>query len=449
MTLDLAVRGGTIVTGQGRRRADLGVRDGSIVAIDAVGPAAESIDADGLLVLPGAVDEHVHPIYRDGPGTTSIVAAHGGVTTTMGFAYARDGESLLTEVQALRRRCEEESLLDFTVHAAMFDAPAQIGEMAAVAETGVRSFKVFLAYAAQGWMSDDASLARAMRSARDLGGLLMVHCENGPAIDLLEADARAGRIAGDPVDVLLATRPDVLEAEAVARTLALAEAFDAPVLIVHVTSRRALAAVRAARARGQAFVAETCPQYLALTADELRTRGALAKIGPFLRTDDDVDALWEGLADGALQTVGSDHVTKKEAADAVVPLLDAGFGAPSIETMLPILFDGATRGRITLERMVQVVCEHPARAFGLYPRKGAIAIGADADLVLWDAGARRTLGMAVEHTTAGYSLYEGREVAGVPRRTIVGGTTVVLDGRLVDDRRRGRFLPTGPFDLLS
>jgi dihydropyrimidinase len=329
MMLDLLLRGGTVVTAAGAQRADVGIRGGRIAAVGelARADASEVFEADGLLVLPGVVDEHVHPIYLDDPRGTSIVAAHGGVTTTMGFAYGHPGESLLAAVDDLRRRSEAGSILDFTVHAGMFDAPAQVAEMAAVAET--------------------------------------------------------------------------------------------------------------------------CPQYLALTSAELGRRGALAKIGPLLREPADCDALWTGLADGSLHCVGSDHVPKKSPADADLPLLDAGFGAPSIETMLPILFDGVARGRLTAERMVAVLCENPARVFGLHPRKGTIAPGSDADLVLWDPAVRRVLGMGVEHTAAGYSLYEGREVQGRPVLTIAGGRVLVRDGELVDDAPRGRFLATGPSSFLE
>jgi dihydropyrimidinase len=334
----------------------------------------------------------------------------------------------------------------------MFDAPRQAAEIAAVAATGVRSFKVFLAYAAQGWMTTDADLVAVMRATRDAGGLLLVHCENGPAIDVLERDARAGLLPGDAAGLIGRTRPPILEAEAVHRVAALAQAFDARVLVVHVTSRRALEAVADARRGGARIVAETCPQYLALTEESLSTHGALAKIGPPLRTADDRVALWEGLRTGELQTIGSDHVPKKTPEDASTPLMDASFGAPSIETMLPVLFHlGVAEGRISLERFVEITSENPARAFGLWPQKGAVAVGSDADLVLWDPDGHRVLGAAHEHTNAGYSLYEGWEVRGEIRAVIVGGVVAIRDGEETGDRApgSGRFLATGPFSRLD
>jgi dihydropyrimidinase len=448
---ELLITGGTVVSPRGTERADVLVRDGLIVGVgaDAVSDDARRIDASGLLVLPGVVDEHVHPIYLDDPRATSIVAAHGGVTTVMHFAYAPPGRSLVEAVESLRAQARD-GVLDFAIHAGMFDPASQASEMAAVVARGIRTFKVFLAYAAQGWMTDDRCLVDVLRRAAALDALVMVHCENGAAIDALEADARAGRFGADPVDALLASRPAVLEAEATHRALALAEAFAADVFIVHVTCERALEVVRAARVRGQRAVAETCPQYLALTSEELRTRGALAKIGPPLRTARDAEALWEGIVDGTLQCVGSDHVPKKRADEASAPLFDAGFGAPSTETMLPVLYDeGVVQGRITLERMVEVLSENPARVFGLFPRKGVVAPGADADIVLWHPRVKRRLGADQEHTASGYSLYEGREVTGAPVLVMASGRVIVRDGELVDDRPRGRFLETGPFDLLT
>lgn len=451
--LDLIVRGGTVMTPEGPRRTDVGIRAGRIAELgDLSAAVGETVDADGLLVLPGAVDEHVHPTYRDPPGQTSLVGLHGGVTTTIHFAYAHPGESLLEEVNRLREEADGEALSDFSIHGGMFDAATQVEEIPAVVATGVRSFKVFLAYAAQGWMTTDADLVAVMRKVREHEGLLLVHCENGPAIDALERDAEAGLLEGSEAGLIGRTRPPLLEAEAVNRVATLAQMFGARLLVVHVTSRRALEAVAEVRRGGAELVAETCPQYLALTEDALLSRGALAKIGPPLRTDDDRDALWEGLRTGQIQTIGSDHVPKKGPEDADTPLLEAGFGAPSIETMLPVLYHlGVATGRISLERFVEITSENPARAFGLYPQKGAIAVGSDADLVLWDPEGRRTLGAEHEHTLAGYSLYEGWEVAGDIRAVIVGGVLAIEDHEATGRRTpgSGRFLPTGPFSALT
>jgi dihydropyrimidinase len=449
VSLDIIIRGGTVVSGAGLSRADVGIVGESVATVGDLSAqtAKRTIDATDLLVLPGVVDEHVHPVYLDDPAYISEVALYGGVTTMMHFAYAHPGESLLERVEDLRARSTR-GAVDFTIHATMFDPANQISELPAVAATGVRTFKVFRAYQAQGWMTDDSNFVRVLRAVRDVDGLLLVHCENGSAIDLLEQDAAAGRLGDDPVLVVGRTRPPGLEAESVASTIALAAEFDTPLLVVHITSEHALEAFAYARRRSSGVIGETCPQYLLLTADAMREFGGLAKIGPPLRTARDCEALWEGIANGTIQTIGSDHVPKKTPADRDIPLLEAGFGAPSIETSLAVIYDaGVASGRISIERLVQIMSENPAKVFGLYPRKGAIRTGSDADMILWNPAARRRLGAASEHTRAGYSLYEGREVSGAPTAVISRGQVMVEDNQLVGEHHRGRFLATGPFDM--
>jgi dihydropyrimidinase len=449
MSFDLVIRGGTVVTGQASTRADVAIDGERIVAVgDLAGERGrDELDASDLLILPGVIDEHVHPVYLDDPEYISEVALHGGVTTLMHFAYAHPGESLLEQALALRDAAAR-GHVDFTIHASMFDAARQVEEISAVAATGIRTFKVFRAYAAQGWMTDAANFVRVLRAVRQAGGLLLAHCENGEAIDALEQDAREGRLRGDAAAIIGLTRPPGVEAESVASAIALATEFDTPLLVVHVTSAQALDAFAYGRERSGAVVGETCPHYLVLTEDEMRHRGALAKIGPPLRSAADNEALWHGIANGTIQTIGSDHVPKKTPETATTDLMSAGFGAPALETSLAVVYDaGVASGRITVERLVQLMSEHPARLFGLWPRKGAIQPAADADLVLWDPAARRRLGTAIEHSRAGYSLYEGREVSGAPVAVLNRGRVMVKDGEFVGEPQVGRFLPTGPFDL--
>jgi dihydropyrimidinase len=447
--LDIVIANGSVVSSHDVRREDVGVRNGQVVAVGDLreADAAELVDATGLLVLPGVIDAHVHPTYLDDPYQTSVAAVCGGVTSVMHFAYAFGGESLLQTVHELRGASERASLVDFGIHATMFDAAKQVQEIDAVARTGVRTFKVFLAYAAQGWMTDDAALVEVMQAVARIGGMLLVHCENGPAIDALERMAADGAF-GDGVGVIGASRPPALEAEAVHRVIMLGSTFGCDVFIVHVTSREALEVVRGARARRLNVAAETCPQYLALTESSLERWGPLAKIGPPLRSASDVEALWGGISDRTLQTIGSDHVPKKTPADAGVPLLDAGFGAPSIETMLNVVYDeGVAGGRIPVTRLVEVMCENPARIFGLWPAKGAVAPGSDADLVLWDPSASRVISADTLHSRSGYTLFEGREVSGRHVATIRAGRIVARDGDLTGIDARGRFLAPRQRDL--
>ncbi len=448
--LDLIVSDCQSVSSHDVRRQDIGIRGGRIVALGDLADADSSarLDASGLLALPGLVDAHVHPTYLDDPRDCSIAALCGGVTAMLCFAYARKGDSLLGAVRELRDAALGSSLVDFGLHATMFDARVQADEIPAVAAAGVRTFKLFLAYAAQGWMSDDSALAKVMEQISAVDGLLLAHCENGAAIDVLERRLLTGEHADEP-SALNATRPSLLEAEAVNRVLTFGEVFDCPVFIVHVTSNDALEVVRRARTRGGALAAETCPQYLALTANAVEQWGSLAKIGPPLRSDGDRQSLWTGLRDRSLQTIGSDHVPKKTVADAEDPLSQAGFGAPSIETMLAVVYDqGVAGGRIPVTRLAELMSENPARIFGLWPRKGAIDLGADADLVLWDPDGTSLISAAQLHSRSGYSLYEGQRLAGKHVATLAAGRVVARDGDLVDDGGRGEFLATGRGDLL-
>jgi dihydropyrimidinase len=449
--LDLVVSDATVVSPRGTRREDVGIRDGRIVAVgDLAGADARStLDAGGLLAFPGLIDAHVHPTYLDGPRDCSIAALCGGVTTTLNFAYAGEGESLVGAISHLRDVAARASLVDFGIHGALLDPERQVAEIPAAADLGVSTFKVFLAYAAQGWMSDDFALGRVMQEVSGVGGLLLAHCENGAAIDLLEQrSARDGR--SDDPRALGATRPPLLEAEAVNRVVTFGEVFDCAVFIVHVTSREALEVVRRGRTRGVAMAAETCPQYLALSEGDLERWGQLAKIGPPLRSDEDRRSLWAGLCDRTLQTIGSDHVPKKDASAAPDAFGAAGFGAPSIETMLAVVYDaGVAAGLISAGRLAELTAENPARIFGLWPRKGAIQPGADADLVLWDPDSSWTVSREELHTRSGYSLYEGRRLRGRHAATIRGGRVVARGSRLVEDGMLGAFLPTGRGDLLQ
>jgi dihydropyrimidinase len=447
--LETIVDNAAVVSSHAVRREDIGIRDGRIVALGDLSHAEATtrIDATGLLALPGLIDAHVHPTYLDDPRDCSIGAVCGGITTMLFFAYAKKGESLTSAVSDLQDAALGSSLLDFGLHATLFDVDAQADQIPDVAATGVRTFKLFLAYAAQGWMSDDFALARVMRQVSLVDGLLLAHCENGAAIDVLERQASIDDLDG-PL-VLNRTRPALLEAEAVNRLITFGEVFSCPVFVVHVTSREALEVVRRARARGCAVAAETCPHYLALTERAVDDWRSLAKIGPPLRTERDRQSLWSGLQDRTLQTIGSDHVPKKTLAMADRPLLEAEFGAPAIETMLAVVYDrGVAQGKIEVTRLVELMSENPARIFGLWPKKGAIDLGADADVVLWDPAGTTVIAADKLHTRSGYSLYDGQQLRGKHVVTLARGHVMAQEGDLTDDGRLGRFLPTMLGDLL-
>jgi dihydropyrimidinase len=306
-------------------------------------------------------------------------------------------------------------------------------------ELGVRTFKFFLTYLKQGWYSDDYQLIKAMDILAERGGMAMVHAENGGGIDYLEDKLLKGPHAS--ASLFNASRPAALEEEAVFRAIRLAEVVNCPLYIPHVTAARALRPIRQAHAEGLGVFAETCPQYLTLTQDIIEQRGALAKIGPPIRSADDRAALCHALADGTVQVVASDHAPKQK--DPHGDFLEQSFGSPQIETLLPLTYDvGVNNGWISIVRMVQLLCENPARIFGLYPRKGTIAIGSDADLVVFDPAREFTIHADNQHSAAGYTLYEGNCVLGWPTTSFQRGKRVLWQGEVVAEAGRGRFLPT-------
>jgi dihydropyrimidinase len=439
---DLLLAGGSVVTGAGIRRADVGVQGEQIAAVEPAIPrqeAQEFVDVSGKYVFPGIIDVHVHPVYLDDVEACSRIAAYGGTTTLLHFAYARTGDSLLQRVEEMLLDAQKRSRLDFGVHGGMFEAPRQVPEIPRVMELGVRTFKFFLTYLKQGWYTDDYQLIKAMDILAGRGGMAIVHCENGGAIDYLEDKYLKGPNAS--AKFFNASRPAALEEEGVFRAIRLAEVVGCRVYIPHVTAGRVLRPIRMAQEEGLPVFAETCPQYLNLSQDILETRGALAKIGPPIRSAQDSEALWAGLRDGTLSVVASDHAPK--AKDVNGDFLDQGFGSPQLETLLPVTYDGGVnRGHIGLVRLIQVLCENPARIFGLYPRKGTIAAGSDADLVVFDPNREFTIRAENQHSNVGYTLYEGRSVLGWPEMSFQRGRRILWKGEIVAQPGQARFLPT-------
>ncbi len=438
---DLLLTGGTVVTGQGIRQADVGVKGEKVVAVgqDLAREAAEVLDVTGKLVLPGIIDVHVHPVYLDSVQGCSALAAYAGTTTVLHFAYARTGDSLLQKVREMLDDGLANSYIDFGLHGGMFEAARQVPEIPQVMDLGIRSFKFFLTYLKQGWYTDDYQLLKAMDILAERGGMAMVHAENGGAIDYLEDKYLKGPNAS--ARFFNASRPAALEDEAVYRSIRLAEVVNCPLYIAHVTSARAVELIRREQAAGRPVYAETCPQYLTLTQAIIDERGALAKIGPPIRSAEDRSALWAGLRDGTLQVVSSDHAAKAKDPDG--DFIEQGFGSPQMETLLPLVYDGGVnQGQIGLVRLVQVLAENPARIFGLYPRKGTIAVGSDADLVVFDPNCTFTISADNQHSQAGYSLYEGRTVLGWPESSFQRGRRLLWNGQVVAPAGEAQFLPT-------
>jgi dihydropyrimidinase len=451
-----------VVTAEGSRGADVLITDEAISAIEpdlsAMASAAdiEVVDASGLLVLPGVVDVHTHTrvasdeepdrFFRD-----SVAAAFGGTTTFLAFNNPGTGSSpaaersLLAGLREWRTATEHDSAVDYAPSLALsgrMDDP--IAELPAMVEAGVPTAKAFMVF---DFRLDDRRLFDAMRVLGSRGGMLQVHCEDPVLIDAAVSDALA---RGDTAPRFHATTRSI-EAEAVAthRVMAFARAADAPVHVVHLSSGAALRHVRDAKASGVRAHAETCPHYLALTDARYAATNVAAVaecvISPPLRPLSDQDALWAGLAGGGLDLVATDHVPDRVGVEKAEAARGVAFdrisnGAPGIETLLAIAYsEGVAKGRLTLERLVDVLATTPARLFGL-ERKGVIEVGRDADLVLFDPGARRTLRAADLHHTSDYTPYEGFELSGAVRSVFVRGRAIIRDGRFVGDRGYGRFV---------
>jgi dihydropyrimidinase len=451
------ISNGTVLTDTGRVPADVYIENGIITRVgNEPPPQADTVlDASGLYVMPGGIDAHTHLDMPAGDITSTddfetgtIAAAHGGTTTIIDFATPEPGEGLRAAVDAWRLKAEGKAVVDYGFHVVVREFGARTAtEMRDLAGgEGVTSFKMFMAYPGR-LMADDAAIFRALLHTRDQGGLVMIHAENGGAIEVLIAESlRRGNTA--PKCHAL-TRPPRAEGEAAARAVALAEMAGAPVFIVHVSSAEALEAVRAGRARGVAVLAETCPQYLCLSDAEYDRPGFEAAkfvMSPPLRPSPHQDALWRGIAARELDTVGTDHCPfglndpphKQRGRNDFSKIPNGG---PGIETRLALIWDAGVRtGRITPERFVEITATAPARVFGLWPRKGTVAEGSDADVVLWNPGKTATLSASTHHMRVDYSLYEGRSVTGAPETVLSRGEIIVHRGDFLGRKGRGRFL---------
>ncbi|HEY7970583.1 MAG TPA: dihydropyrimidinase [Candidatus Limnocylindrales bacterium] len=458
-SVELLVLGGTIVTPGGSSRADLAVSGGRISALEPdlsglAGGARDVLDATGLLVLPGIVDAHTHTrvasdaepdrFFQD-----SVAAAFGGTTTFLAFNNPGTGSSPAAErslrvgLAEWRATTHADAAVDYAVSLAIsgrMDDP--IGELPAIVENGVPTAKAFMVF---DFRLDDARLRDAIRTMGRRGGRLEVHCEDPVIIDTEVAAALA---RGDTAPRFHASsRPARAEAIATARAMRFAEEADAPVHVVHLSSEGALEAVRAAKARGVRASAETCPHYLALTderyLDPDDAEVAKVVISPPLRSAADRAAMWSGLADGTLDFVATDHVPDRVAVEkraTGVPFDKISNGAPGIETLLAVAWsEGVATGRISAERLVDVLAAAPARLFGL-GSKGVIEPGRDADLILFDPSARRTIRAADLHHTSDYTAFEGLAVRGAVRSVYVRGRGVIRDGIFVGQRGFGQFV---------
>jgi len=462
---DLIIKGGTVVTAADRARCDVGIRDGRVVALaDHLEGAARIIDASGRLVLPGGIDAHCHLDQPQAQGLASAgarmaddfesgtrSAAFGGTTTIMPFAVQHRGQSLRAAVADYHQRAAGKTYIDYGFHLVVSDpTPAVLGqELPALVEAGCTSLKVYMTYEAM--RLSDYQILDVLARARELQALVMIHAESFECLSwLTEKLEAAGKIAPK---YHATSRPLAVEREATHRAITLAEIADAALLIVHVSGREAAEEIRRARQKGLNISAETCPQYLLLTEADLDLpgfEGAKCMCSPPPRDKASQAVLWQGLGSGLFDIVSSDHAPyrfdeggkKRHGLNA--PFRKVANGIPGLETRAPLLFsEGVARGRITLERFVALNATNAARIYGLYPRKGTIAIGADADIAIWDAEKRVTIRNADLHHNVDYTPFEGMTLTGWPTTVLSRGEIICQDGVLYGTKGRGRFLECG------
>ena len=463
---DLVIYGGTVATAGGVARCDIGISGGRVVALaERLGGGERRIDASGRLVLPGGIDAHCHldqprakglasggAVMADGFETGSRSAAFGGTTTIIPFAVQHRGQSLRAAVADYHTRADGNSYLDYAFHMVVSDPTAAVlgQELPALVASGYTSLKVYMTYEAM--VLSDRQILDVLAAARELGALVMIHAENFECLTwLTERLEAAGKTAPK---YHAASRPMAVEREATHRAITLAEIAEVSILIVHVSGREAADEIRRAKARGLNIRAETCPQYLLLTEDDLDLpdfEGAKCMCSPPPRDKASQAALWQGLKDGLFDILSSDHAPYRfDAEGKKLNGTDASFrkvanGLPGLETRAPILFsEGVVAGRIDIERFVELNSSNAARIYGLYPRKGTISVGADADIAIWDPEKKVVIRNADLHHNVDYTPFEGMMVRGWPVTVLSRGDVVCDAGVLHGAKGRGRFLECGP-----
>ncbi|RYC30640.1 dihydropyrimidinase [Lichenibacterium minor] len=462
MTFDLVISGGTVATAADVVRADVGIVGGRVVAIaERLRGGTRTVDAGGRLVLPGGIDAHCHLDQPQAPGLASkgaamadgfrsgsISAAFGGTTTIVPFCVQHRGGSVTAAVADYHRRAEGEAVIDYAFHLIVSDpTPAVLGqELPALIRRGHASLKVYMTYEAL--HLSDRQILDVLATAREERAIVLVHAENHEVLTwLAERLEASGRTA--PKEHA-ASRPLPVEREATHRAVTLAEVVGVPLVVVHISGGEPLEEVRRARARGLTVIAETCPQYLMLTAADLDLpdmEGAKAMCSPPPRDTAAQAALWRGIEDGTVDIVNSDHAPYRFDAGGKLrggpgtSFRGIANGLPGLETRLPILFsEGVVKGRIDLQRFVALTATNNAKFYGLHPRKGTIAVGADADVAIWDPEKRVTIRNADLHHAVDYTPFEGLEIQGWPETVLSRGEVVVEAGALKAQPGRGRFL---------
>ncbi|WP_273128669.1 dihydropyrimidinase [Bacillus weihaiensis] len=460
------IKNGCIVTPSDRYYADIYIDGDKIKSIgqDLHIPEAEIINADGLYVLPGAVDEHTHMSMPNG-GTLSmpwetetVAAAVGGTTTIVDFAIQEKGSSLEDTIHKWRARATGNTAIDYSLHIAITDLTDEIiREIPLAVEQGVATFKLFMAYK-EDKMVDDSTLFQVLKKAKEVGGLVMVHAENGDVISLLQDQLiEEGKV--QPLYHAV-SRPIEIEAEATRRAIALAKVAEAPIFIVHVSGEESAEEIRRARSKGQPVYGETCPHYLFLDEsyyDLPNFEGAKYVCSPPLREKFQQEKLWSAISDGTIQTIGTDHCSFNYKEQKHLGLNDfrkIPNGGNGIENWIQLLYSyGVSTGKISLNKLVELTSSNPAKLMGLYPKKGSISIGSDADIVLFDPEIEQQITAAKQKQGSDYNFYEGFKIKGSPRHVLLRGEVIVENGSYIGCHSQGEFVKAQPYgaayDMLS
>ncbi len=448
------LKGGTVVNAHERRRADVLINGEIIeqIAPDLTCDGAEVIDVTGKLLFPGFIDAHTHfdldvcnTTTADDFYTGGRSALRGGTTMVIDFACPNKGETLQYGLDLWHKKADGRTACDYGFHMTIDDWNDEIiAELPAMFEQGISSFKMYMTYPAM--MIGDESMFKALQKLRELGGIAGVHCENAGVIDALISESKA---AGElSPEAHPKCRPAILEAEAISRLLKMAEVADTPVVIVHLSSEAGLREIEAARARGRKVYVETCPHYLLLDDSRYSLpdfEGAKYICAPPLRKESDNAALWTALENGEIQTVSTDHCsfTLKQKAAGRDDFTKIPGGMPGVETRGVLLYTyGVATGRISAERMVEVLSEAPAKLYGAFPRKGHLAVGADADIVVYDPEGTTRITAADQVANVDYAPYEGTEIAGHIAQVWLRGRLSVEEGKVLADRG-GQYIPRG------
>ncbi len=455
MSFDTIIKNGSVVTATDTYNADVAISDGKVAAIGKNLPienASKAIDASGKLVMPGGIDVHTHLDMPFG-GTTSAddfetgtrAAAFGGTTTLIDFAIQYKGQQLRQAFDTWMGKAASKAVCDYAFHCIVTDVSSgQLSEMNDLVHEGVTSFKLFMAYPGV-FMLDDGSIFKALQTTSQNGGLVCMHAENGSAIDVIVQQALAEGKKAPKYHAL--TRPTTAEAEATARAIALAEMAGAPIYIVHLSCNDALEKVREARDRGLPVYAETCPQYLYLSIENFDApgfEGAKYVFTPPLREKWHQEKLWNGLKRDHLQVVSTDHCPfcfKEQKELGKDDFTKIPNGGPGVEHRMSLIYSGGVAaGRFSVNRFVELVSTTPAKLFGLYPRKGTIAVGSDADLVIFNPTRKHTISAKTHHMRVDYSMFEGIQVTGMPDVVLSRGKVVVDGDKFLGRAGQGEFL---------